>query len=305
MMDIRVTKQIFVLSMISVVILSSAWLSGAEAETFRDATGSEVSLDYDPARIVPLAPSLTEILFYLGLGEKVVGVTTYSNYPSEAKEKPGIGSYMNLNVESIISLSPDLAIGTKDGNSREDVELLKEAGIPVYIVDPRDVREVIQTIGEIGDICGVPEKAHKMAEGLTARLETVEALTSSSSERLSVFLQINLRPIMTVNKNTFHNDIIRLAGGINMTADEAITYPRISIEEVIRKRPDIIIISSMERGGEFEEARKEWMTWTSIPAVKNNRVYLFDSDLLDRPSQRLIDGLEAMARLIHPEIDWD
>jgi len=299
----RFVKKTFFGSIISALILSCTCVHTAGAADFKDSMGTEISLEKDPVRIVSLAPSLTEILYYLGLGDRIVGVTTFSNYPPEAKGKPGIGSYMNLNVESIISLSPDLAIGTKDGNSREDVELLKEAGIPVYIVNPRNVREVIDTIEEIGDICGVREKAREMAGGLTARLETVESL-AASSERPLVFLQINLRPIMTVNRNTFHNDIIRLAGGINMTADEAVTYPRISIEEVIRKRPDIIIISSMERGGEFEEARKEWMTWTSIPAVKNNRVYLFDSDLLDRPSQRLIDGLEAMARLIHPEIDW-
>jgi iron complex transport system substrate-binding protein len=110
---------------------------------------------------------------------------------------------------------------------------------------------------------------------------------------------------MTVNKNTFHNDLINLAGGVNMTADEPITYPRISIEEVISKKPDIILITSMERGGTFAKAKEDWMKWTSIPAVKNKRVYLIDSDLIDRPSQRIIDGLEAMARLINPEVDWD
>jgi iron complex transport system substrate-binding protein len=119
-----------------------------------------------------------------------------------------------------------------------------------------------------------------------------------------VFLQINLRPMMTVNENTFHNDLINLAGGINMTANEPITYPRISIEEVIDKEPDIIIISSMDRGGEFEKAREDWMEWTSIPAVKDNRVFLIDSDLIDRPSPRIVQGLEVMARLIHPEINW-
>lgn len=300
----RFFKKIFLAVMMPVVTLLLAWPYNVGAATFIDAIGAEVNLDNNPVRIVPLAPSLTEILYYLGLGDRVVGVTTYSNYPPDAREKPGIGSYMNLNVESIISLSPDLAIGTKDGNSREDVELLKEAGIPLYVVNPRNVMEVIETIEEIGDVCGVTGKALKLTEGLTARLKRVEALTASS-QRPVVFLQINLRPVMTVNKNTFHNDIIRLAGGINMTADESVTYPRLGIEEVIRRGPDIIIISSMERGGEFEEAKKEWMTWTSVPAVKNNRIYLFESDLLDRPSQRLIDGLEAMARLIHPEIEWD
>ena len=110
---------------------------------------------------------------------------------------------------------------------------------------------------------------------------------------------------MTVNRYTFHQDVIRMAGGLNMTQDEPITYPRISLEEVIRRKPEVIIISSMERGGRFEEARKEWLKWISIPAVKNNRIHLIDSDLIDRPSPRIIDGLETMAKLFHPEVIWE
>jgi iron complex transport system substrate-binding protein len=276
----------------------------SQSGLFRDSTGKEIRIDADPKRIIPLAPSLTEILYYLELGDRVAGVTAFSYYPPEAKEKPGVGSYMNLNVERIISLSPDLVIATKDGNSKEDVELLREAGIQVYVVNPRNVIEAVSTIEEIGNICGVSEKARQLVKGLKRRLDYIESV-SGAGKRPLVFLQINLKPIMTVNKNTFHNDLIRLAGGVNMTADEPITYPRISIEEVIRKKPDIIIISSMERGGEFEKTREEWMKWKSIPAVKNDRVYLIDSDLIDRPSQRIIDGLEEMARLIHSEIDWN
>jgi iron complex transport system substrate-binding protein len=138
---------------------------------------------------------------------------------------------------------------------------------------------------------------------LTRRLESVRSAIQYKKKPL-VFLQINIVPIMTVNKTTVHNDLIRLAGGVNMTADEPITYPRISVEEVIRREPEVIIISSMERGGRFEKAKKDWMQWTSLPAVKNKRVCLIDSDLIDRPSPRIIDGLEAMARIIHPELDW-
>jgi iron complex transport system substrate-binding protein len=165
------------------------------------------------------------------------------------------------------------------------------------------VRDVIATITEIGNLCGVSEKAGQLVSSLNKRLDLIESLVASADKPL-VFLQINVSPIMTVNKNTFQNDLIKLAGGINMTADEPITYPRISIEEVIRKRPDIIIITSMENGGEFEKAKGDWMKWPSIPAVKNKRVYLTNPDLVDRPSQRIIDGLEAMVKLIHPEVNW-
>jgi iron complex transport system substrate-binding protein len=291
-----------------IMIIFVVALAGApfpsESKVFEDSLGREVRLDKIPERIIPLAPSLTEILYYLGLGERVTGVTDFSYYPPEALDKPKVGSYTNPNIEKIISLSPDLVIGTKDGNRPGAVYLLEHAGIQVYVVNPRNVRDVISTIDEIGTLCGVSKKARLLVDRLNKRLDTVQNAIASAKRPL-VFLQINISPIMTVNKNTFHNDLIYLAGGRNMSANEPITYPRISIEEVIGREPDVIIISSMDRGGEFESAKEEWMKWTSIPAVKNNRVYLIDSDLIDRPSPRIVQGLEAMAMLIHPEVNWD
>jgi iron complex transport system substrate-binding protein len=274
------------------------------AATFQDALGREVALAQPPARIVALAPSLTEIMFYLGLEDRVAGVANYSTYPPAARDKPRVGSYVNLSIETIISLAPDLAIGTKDGNSRQDIELLEQAGITVFIVNPRSVESTIESIELIGQVCGIPDTAALLAAGLKQRFDTVRALIQYQKKPL-VFLQINTVPVMTVNKTTLHNDLINLAGGVNMSADNPVTYPRISIEEVIRREPEVIIISSMERGARFDEARQFWLRWTSIPAVKKNRVHVIDSDLIDRPSPRIIDGLETLVRIIHPDIAWD
>jgi len=280
------------------------WISVPLAATFKDALGRVVSLRAPPKRIVSMAPNLTEILYYLGLGDRVVGVTQFSYYPPEAAHKPKIGSYINLNVERIIELNPDLAIGTADGNKESVVKLLEQAGIPVYIVNPRKVRDVISTIAALGELCGVGKRAKELSSCLGKRVDYVSKRTVGLRRPL-VFLQINMKPIMTVNRNTFHHDVIRLAGGENMSQDEPITYPRISVEEVIKRNPEIIIISSMERGGRFEQARQKWFKWSVIQAVKERRIHLVESDLLDRPSPRIIDGLEVMARLIHPEAEWD
>jgi iron complex transport system substrate-binding protein len=288
---------------ITIIFLFSCSLP-SWAMTFKDALGRDITLASAPKRIIPLAPSLTEILYYIGLGDYVAGVTEYSYYPPEARERPSVGSYVDPNIEKLISLSPDLVIGTKDGNLPNSVYLLEQARIPVYVVNPRNVRDALSTIDEIGSLCGVSDTAHQLVQGLEKRLEKVRDAVASGDRPL-VFMQINNSPIMTVNKNTFMDDLILLSGGRNMTAGEPNTYPRISIEEVIRKKPDIIIIATMGNRGEFEKVREEWMKWKSIPAVKNNRVYLIDSDIINRPSQRIIDGLEAMARLIHPEIDWE
>jgi iron complex transport system substrate-binding protein len=271
--------------------------------TFKDALDREVVIHEAPGRIIPLAPSLTEILYHLGLGDKVVGVTNHCNYPPDAAAKPKVGSYINLNVEQIVSLAPDLVIGTVDGNERAVVEILEKAGIPIYLVNPRNVREAILTMALLGEICGVEQAAKALAAELTGRVDQVVLMTASREKPL-VFLQINLQPIMTVNSRTMHHDLIRLAGGRNMTAEEPITYPRISMEEIIRRQPDIILISSMQRGGRFEKAKEEWLKWASIPAVKTGRVHLIDSDLIDRPSPRVVEGLQIMAKLIHPGIAW-
>jgi iron complex transport system substrate-binding protein len=279
--------------------IGPAW--SAHGATFHDALGREVRLEDPPQRVIGLAPSITEILYYLGLGDKVVGATQFSSFPPEAARKPRVGSYVNLNVESIIDLSPDLIIATKDGNERRDVELLEQAGIPVFVVNPRNVQGVIQTIKDVGTVCGAVERAKAQSHRLASRVDRIVQKTRSLPKPL-VFVQIQVKPIMTVNRDTFHHDLIRLSGGRNMTGNEPITYPRISLEEVIRRKPEVILISSMERGGRFEKARREWFEWASIPAVQTGRVHLIDSDLIDRPSPRLIEGLEAMARFIHPEV---
>jgi iron complex transport system substrate-binding protein len=284
--------------------IAFGWAPSAWGASFSDALGRKVSLEGTPQRIVTLAPSLTEIVFFLGLGDRLVGVTKFSSYPPEAAQKPLVGSYVDLNIEQIISLSPDLVLGTVDGNQPEKVALLEQAGLPVFVVNPRTIRQVIETVNTIGRLCGVPARAAALSEQLSSKVEDIVTRTEALSRPL-VFLQINPKPVMTVNGNTFLHDLIELAGGRNIAAEEPTTYPRISIEEVIQRKPEVIIISSMERGGGFEAARRQWMRWPIIPAVRNNRVHLVDSDLIDRPSPRVVQGLEILARHLHPEADWN
>lgn len=286
-----------------VLVMMTAMWSPAVAANFSDSLGRRVDVPLPPARIVSLAPNLTEILYALGLGDRIVAVTQFSTHPTEASRKPRVGSYARLNVEKIISMRPDLVIGTKDGNNPRTVKLLDQAGIPVYVVNPRKVMDMVSTIREVGKLCGAEKKAQKLASRIEIRMRRISRKTAGIEKPL-VFLQINIKPMMSVNRNTYHHDVIRLAGGRNMTGDEPITYPRISLEEVLQRNPEVIIISSMERGGRYEKARRSWYRWATLRAVKNNRVHLVNSDLLDRPSPRLMSGLEILVRLFHPELDW-
>ena len=239
---------------IALVLLLLGASAACHSESFTDALGRRVVLESEPARIIALAPNITEILFFLGLGERVVGVTAFSSYPPEARSLPKVGSYVDLNVEKIISLAPDLVIGTADGNQPEAVALLEQAGIPVFIVNPRSIRAVMDTVVAVGRLCGVEDRALALARELTRQVDGI-IHSIESRERPLVFLQVNTRPIMTANKDTFLNDLIVLAGGRNLAEHEPITYPRLSLEEVVRRQPDVIIISSMERSGNFSQAR--------------------------------------------------
>ena len=148
--------------------------TSAFSDTFVDVLERKIILDGPPSRIVSLAPSLTEILYFLGLGDRVVGVTKYSTYPPEALQKPRVGSYVDLNVEKIISLSPELVIGTMDGNSKSIISLLEQAGVKVFIVNPRNVRQTIETIKIVGRVCGVGEKANDLCLKLEKRVNHIK-----------------------------------------------------------------------------------------------------------------------------------
>ncbi|MEW6615385.1 MAG: cobalamin-binding protein [Thermodesulfobacteriota bacterium] len=269
--------------------------------TYVDEMGRRVDIPSDPKRIVSLAPSITETLYFLNVGKRIVGVTEFSSYPDEAKRKPNVGSYINLNIEKIISLKPDLIIGIADGNKKESVDTLERLGYSVYAINPRCVKDVFQTIYNIGRITGCVGRANRLINELKNRVNYVESRTRGI-ERPRVFFQIGINPVVTVGKDTFHNDLIKMAGGLNVSGSDKVKYPQYSMEQILLNAPDIIIISSMQRGGGFERKKKEWMKWKNIPAVKNGRIYIIDSDLVDHPSPRIIDGLEELARLIHPRL---
>ena len=276
----------------------------SHARVFHDALGRKVTLASVPTRIVSLAPSITEMIYFLGLEGKLVGVTRFSSFPKEAQTKQKVGVYTGINIEKVVSLSPELVIATVDGNRREDVEMLEEIGIPVYVINPRTISQILETLRRLGEVCGAGERSERLARSLNVRVSRVERLVRNKGKPL-VLLIVNMRPLMSVNSKTIHHNLIQLAGGRNMTGDQAITYPKLNIEEVIKRQPDVIIVSSMEKGGRYETARKEWCRYPTVPAVREGRVHLIDSDLIDRPAPRIVRGLEEMARLIHPEAQWN
>jgi iron complex transport system substrate-binding protein len=265
-----------------------------------DDLGREVPVPEAPGRIISLAPNLTEILFALGLSERVVGVTKFSDYPEEAKQKPTVGTYISQNVEKIIALKPDLILSTFGGNREDTIVRLEKLGLPVYVTKATTIGDIFVMIKTVGRITNTEVRATELVSDLENRVAAVIDSVKDSPRPL-VFLQVNAKPLMTAGGNTFHHQVIELAGGKNLAGSSPIRYPQYSIEDVIQRGPDVILISTMDRSGLFQRQKAAWMQWQEIPAVRTNRVYFLDSDLVDRASPRIVEGLERMARLIHPE----
>src|SRR3990172_1359377 len=225
-----------------------------------DETGREVKMPAAAKRIVSLAPSITEILFALGLNDEIAGVTDYCDYPDLCSTKPRIGGFVNPNLERIVSLKPDLILGIRDGTRDETVRRLNELGFSVYRVDPKGFDGVMKTIRNLGEITGREEAAGKIVRSMMTRKERIFSLTRSL-QTPGVFFQVGDAPMVTVGKETLTNDLIRLAGGRSVTENESLDYPLYSIEAVIKKAPEIIIMSSMDNRKDYSNLIRKWQNW--------------------------------------------
>ena len=288
------------LSALVITLLLSISVEGKES-FFTDEMGRTVKISYPPMRIISLAPSITEILFALGLNEEIEAVTDFCDYPEAVSKRPRVGGFINPNIEKIVSLKPDLIIAIRDGNRMGTIDRLNELAFPVYVVDPKSFDGVITTLQNIGDIVGRQENSKNIVNEIKAKREKTAILTRSLP-RPKVFFQIGYLPMITVGKGSLADELIRLAGGRSISENESLNYPPYNIEIVLQKAPQIIIMSSMESKRDYSSLIKMWQNWKSIPAVKRNAIHIVDSNIVDRPTPRIVEGLEAMLRIIHPEV---
>ena len=282
------------------ILLFLSISSNAFGATFIDEVGHKVEVKTSPQRIISVAPSVTELLFAIGLGDRIVGVTTYCNYPPEALKKEKIGGYVTPSLEKIISLKPDLVIGTADGELKAFVKKLAGLGVPIYIINPRSIAGVMASIENIGEITFSQKEAKGLGSFLRKKLQFIQEKIHGRT-RLRVLHVMAYDPLITSGQGTFVNDLITMAGGINIAEGAKGSHPRLSMEEVIVKDPQVILLSSMKSRDPLIEQRQWWERWKEVSAVRSRRIHVINADLIHRPSLRIVDGLEEIARAIHPE----
>jgi iron complex transport system substrate-binding protein len=272
--------------------------------TLTDDLGREVTVEARPQRIVSLAPSNTEILFAVGAGEQVVGVTTYCNYPQEAQTREQIGGFSveTISVETIIALEPDLVLSA--GRIHETVsDALERAGITVYAVGAETFDQVYASIEAIGQITGHDEEANNLVAQMKERMAAVESVVAGipDEERPTVFWETWDDPLMTAGPTTFAGQMIEKGRGVNLFADVTKPYAEISIEEVIQRNPDVIMGPDTHGEALTADLVATRPGWETIKAVQDGRIYVFDGDITSRAGPRIVDGLEMIARALHPD----
>jgi cobalamin transport system substrate-binding protein len=263
-----------------------------------DDTGQTVRLPVRPKRIVSLAPSLTEIVFVVGAGSRLVGDTSYCDYPEEAKKVTRVGDTLNPNIELIIGLKPDLVLISTASQLEAFSKQLDQQKIPVYISDPHDLNGVLTSIVKIGELLDEGAKGKDVANLLTDRARNVESRVDGSRP-VRVFYQVSAEPLYTAGRDSFVTDLIKRAGGESVTATVPGAWPRFSNESALAANPDAIIIPTGDSmaGGSAVTVSDALKT---SAAVRNRRVYFINGDLLSRPGPRLVEGLEEMAKDLHP-----
>jgi len=270
-----------------------------------DGLGRSVELAAPAQRIISIAPSNTEILFALSAGKQIIGREEMSDYPAEAKDVTSIGSvFQKLNTEAIVALQPDLVLAAEI-NSPEQVKALEDLKLPVYYLpNPKTFDELYTNLETVGKLTGRSAEAAKLNEALKTRYAVVRQKLSQAKDAPAVFYEIDAtdptKPY-TSGPGTFIDLVIGLAGGKNIGAALSSAFAQISSEELVKQNPDIIVLGDALYGVTPESVAQR-PGWNALNAVKNNQVFAFDDNLISRPGPRLIDGLEQMAKLLHPEL---
>jgi len=272
---------------------------GLASRGLKDELGRRVTLPDNPERVVCLAPSLTETVYALGLGAVVVGVTDFTDYPSEAKTKPSVGGWTDASLEKIISLHPDLVLAMAEINREETVDELEHVAIPVYVVSPQALQGIMASIQHIGDALNRTSDAVKLLKRLEEQRTAVVARVKGLP-RPKVLVVVWYDPVITAGSKSFITDVISTAGAESVTADMPQAWPQISLEEVLRRAPDRLLLVRGAHGGITREDLKAHAGWEQLEAVRDNHVIYMD-DRLFHPSPVVFDALEQLAEKLHPE----
>ena len=249
-------------------------------------------------RVVSLTPALTEILFALDLGDRVVGVTDYCDTPPEARTRPKVGGYVNPSVEAVLALRPDLVVVSPGPGNRDAVQAMSRAGLKIAVIPAETLDETFHAIEAVGDAAGEPTRGRALVERLRARIDAVGRRVAGRP-RVRVLFSVQVDPIIAAGRGTLPSQLVEAAGGINVV--EAERYPKLGVESVVQLAPEVVLQSRMDVAhGDGSAERTAWMRWSAIPAIARGRLVVLPDDASLRPGPRVADAVEQLAAILHP-----
>lgn len=279
-----------------VLLLCAASVACFASRTLTDELGRTVTVPDHPHRLICLVPSVADDIYALGAGSDVIAVSEFTKYPKEASLKPSIGVQMTPSIERIVSLHPDLVVGSADSNRVETVDQLEQVGIAVFMLDPHGIEGILVSLSSLGKAIGREEAAARLASELRARLDAVRANVKDKPV-IRVFMPIWYDPIITIGRRAFITEMIAAAGGKSITDDLGQEWPQISLETVIERTPETLVLVRSSRMS-FKDVQNR-PGWNTLPAIRNHRIYLVD-ERVELPSVSAFDALEDLARQLHP-----
>lgn len=281
------------------ILTGMPFMANITPRTFVDDLGRKIFLAKAPTRVVSLAPSITEILYAIGLNDEIVGVTEFCDYPPAAKQKPKVG-YAQPNIEAIVTLKPDLVLATRAFLRADLLAKLEQLKVPTFVVDPESFEEIPSRIQTVGRILNRSSSADGVAMVMRQRIAAIRSKMEAVA-RVRVLYVLNSQPLITVGPGSYIFQVINVAGGSNIASQTTVPYPHLNMETVIKEDPEIIIFPIGKTEGIPLSEQQQWLRWTSLSAVKQERLHQISADVLNRPGPRIVEGLEALARIIHPE----
>lgn len=277
-------------------------LRSAPPRIVTDEIGRQVTIPVDVRRIVSLAPSITEMIYALKLDDRLAGDTDYCNVPAAARSKPHVGSVMNPNLEAIVALHPDVVLAVAySGNRRETVEALQQAGVAVYVIDPRTVLKMLDSMSDIAKLAGADKEGNMVVSQLRSKLEDLQKRLADRP-LVHVLFVVWLDPLQTIGQHTFIADALRYAGAESIVLSK-VDWPKLSLEEVVRLQPDYIVMANDEMNASIQTLKdlRARAVWKDLSAVQEGHVAIV-SEEIDKPAPGLIDAIEQLARQIHPNL---
>ncbi len=261
-----------------------------------DDYGRPVSLSSEPQRIISIAPGVTEMVFAIGAGKRLVGVDTESDFPPEARGIQKVGSYVSPSLERIIALDPDLLL-VSDLTSPQVVSAVEDKGIKVFVVAPESIKGIAQSMRKLGSILGAEESAEAAADEFERRVSAVEMRTKDQRARPGVYMEYY--PYWTFGPGSFGDDLIELAGGTNIGKKLRSPYAEVSNEFVVSENPDAIVVTRGRHSSTTIDSVRNRSGWNSTNAVENNSIYYIDDDIVSRPGPRMVDALEELYEILN------